>query len=172
MVFLGADFWTHTLPVFPLAMALAESGSTGPAGPRRAMLHRCDTWGEALDFVVSHPPVSLRGTPAGGPSHSTSHTTISSGANDTNSTAHAAAPIQAAHPALPNPGPVLDVAAGAHSLTAAATDPPSLATAGALPTDALLGSTVGPASMNLTTGDSNEVGCLMWCHQAGGRPLS
>ncbi len=51
MVFLGCKFWTETLPVFPLLRALSKGKQYDE------LLFICDTWQEALAFLISHPPV-------------------------------------------------------------------------------------------------------------------
>ncbi len=55
MVFLGTEFWTHTLPVVPLLTKLA--------GDRQyaELIGIVDTPAEALAFLASHPPVPSNG---------------------------------------------------------------------------------------------------------------
>ena len=58
MVFLGRDFWTRDMPVYPLVTALAKGKEYEDA------IRLCDDWKEALEFLQSHPP---RPCPGGQP---------------------------------------------------------------------------------------------------------
>lgn len=53
MVLLGADYWTHTLPVWPALKALSTLGVSGPAGmrPMAAQIHLANSIDEVVELL-------------------------------------------------------------------------------------------------------------------------